>query len=387
MAGVRVRDVYRVEVDLTRPHARPQAFLQIPLAAAFGPYLVETTGAEKTRYAPSQEKSAGPSEIVERRFTDEEEALTALRKGEIAVLDRVPPWRLGELRADADIVVARYALPTVHVLIPSPASPPLKSRPFRRALLYGLERNLILRGELLAGRDVEGAAVLSGPFPIRTSFDDPLGFASDERIEPLPYAPRMAFALAQAMRLGSAASGKEKPDGEAEKQAAPPDKLPPLVLAHPADPVARVACAAMQAHWKRVGIEVKLLEWSPGEAALGADEYDLLYAQLAMWDPLVDARRLLGAGQLADAGSPYLNLALRELDTATGSKEIRLRLHAIHRLVADELAVLPLWQLPEHFAYRRELSEVGEKPLTLYQNVERWQIRLHLPEEGEGVGN
>jgi ABC-type transport system substrate-binding protein len=318
--------------------------------------------------------------------------MAALREGEIAVLDRVPPWRIGELRAEAEIVVARYALPTVHVLIPSPASTPLQSRSLRRALLYGLERNVILRGELLAGRDVEGAAVLSGPFPVRTSFDDPLGFASDERIEPLPYDPRMAFALSQAARRGSAAGGNappaEKPTGaqpaEAEKPTAPPETPPALVLAHPADPIARAACAAMQAHWKRVGIEVKLLEWSPGEAELGADEYDLLYAQLAMWDPLVDARRLLGAGQTFAAGSPYLNLALRELDEAADSKQTRLRLHEIHRLVADALPVLPLWQLPEHFAYRRELSEVGAKPLTLYQNVEQWQISVRPPKEGGG---
>ena len=392
LASVQVQDVYRVVVDLARPHPRPQALLQVAFSPAgsnpdsenaptFGAYRIDTQTADEVRYHPTASAAeSGPQEIIERRVVDVQQAVSALRGGELTVLDRVPPWLLGELRSDRRLVVEPYALPRVHVLIPNPRRPLLQNRTFRRALVYGLHREMILQQELLAGSRVEGAAVLSGPFPERTSFEDTLGYASDPQLEPRPYEPRMAFALVRAAlnELAAANKAEQQAAGAAPADEAGPalEEVPPLVLAHGASFTARAACEAIQAHWSRIGVTVSLIEWNPGDAGATADEYDLLYAPLAMWDPLVDARRLLGEGGMVGRGTPYLTLALRRLDEAVDSTEIRQRLQEIHRLVYDDLTVIPLWQLPEHFAYSRNLQQVGERPLSLYQNVERWRISL-----------
>ncbi len=387
LKSVAVQDVYHVAVELRHPHPRPEALLQIPLYPAtaepphadatpsFAPYVRGDVSEREVRYRPREGLAAAElPEIVERSFADEEEAVAALRSGEIAVLDRVPPWLLAQLQADPAITVGRYALPTVHVLIPHPRKPLVNSRTFRRALLYGLHREMILREELLGGAELDGAAVLSGPFPTRTSYNDATGYASDPQIEPRPYEPRMAFALAQAAL-------KEVPPPEAKQPSDEEPALPTLVLAHPGEPVARAACLAIQAHLQRIGFSVRLVEWNAGNPAASVDDYDLLYAQLAMWEPLVDARRLLGADQLLGRHDPHLELALQQLDEAVNSTQIGQRLRAIHRLVHDNLTVLPLWQIPEHFAYNRTVSQIGQEPVTLYQEVEQWQTHAQVPEE------
>ena len=405
-AGVTVDEVYRVVVDLHRFHPRPQGFLQIPLQSnsrtaeseapiGSGPYRLASQETHQAHYtmSPGAAQHAGASEVIEMPFADEKNALAALRAGEVMVLDRLPPWQINALRSDPEIIVERYALPTIHVLIPNQRKPLMRNRTFRRALAYGIQREMILREELLAGADLAGAALISGPFPVRTSFDDPIGFASDNQIAPRPYDPRLAFALVQAA-LGELASESNKAsekntaakpvaentpvnaDAEAEETS-----LPTLMLAHPPDPIVRAACQAIQSHLQRVGLQVTLVEWDASDPAAAEDDYDLRYAALAMWDPLMDARRLLGEGGIAGGHNPYLNQALRRLDQAVDSREIQRRLHEIHRLVHDDATVIPLWQMPEHFAYHRVLSQVGERPLTLYQNIEHWQVGVSLPSE------
>ena len=100
-----------------------------------------------------------------------------------------------------------------------------------------------------------------------------------------------------------------------------------------------------------------------------------------MWEPLVDAPRLLGEDGLAAGCSPYMSLALRQLRQAADWQQVRKILHRIDRLVHDEVAVVPLWQLTEHFAYHKSLQGVGTRPATLYQNVEHWQRAFQYPAE------
>jgi hypothetical protein len=103
------------------------------------------------------------------------------------------------------------------------------------------------------------------------------------------------------------------------------------------------------------------------------DDVDLLYVELAMWEPLVDARRLLGEQGIAGVCSPHMSLALRQLDEATDWAEAGAKLRYIHWLVHTEVCIVPLWQLTDHYAYQRSLSGVGMEPVSLYQNIEKWQ--------------
>jgi peptide/nickel transport system substrate-binding protein len=47
----------------------------------------------------------------------------------------------------------------------------------------------------------------------------------------------------------------------------------------------------------------------------------------------------------------------------------------IDRESRDELPVIPLWQLAEHYAWRTHLKGPGESAAHLYQGIETWEIR------------
>jgi ABC-type oligopeptide transport system substrate-binding subunit len=73
--------------------------------------------------------------------------------------------------------------------------------------------------------------------------------------------------------------------------------------------------------------------------------------------------------------------ALRQLQQAADWEEVSIRLRRIDRLAHDELAVVPLWQLPDYFAYRKNLAGIAAGTLTLYQNVEQWKPGFQYPSE------
>jgi hypothetical protein len=113
------------------------------------------------------------------------------------------------------------------------------------------------------------------------------------------------------------------------------------------------------------------------------EEADLLYAALAVDEPVADAQAIFGDGGLAGGGSPYLRLALHQLNQATNWEQVQAGLFRIHRLVHEEAALIPLWQLYDFYAYRQEMRGIGERLVTLYQNVEQWQVSFHSPAEKE----
>jgi ABC-type oligopeptide transport system substrate-binding subunit len=66
------------------------------------------------------------------------------------------------------------------------------------------------------------------------------------------------------------------------------------------------------------------------------------------------------------------------LDAAQNWREVRERLAEVHRLVAGEMTIIPLWQTVNHFAYRRGSAEVGAQPVSLYQYIETWKHSAEL---------
>ena len=111
------------------------------------------------------------------------------------------------------------------------------------------------------------------------------------------------------------------------------------------------------------------------------DDVDLLYVELATWEPVVDANRLFGEGGMVGDSGPYMTLALRQLDQAAEWDQVRECLHRVHRIAYDDVTVIPLWQLVEHFAYRKSLRGVAPRPVSLYQNIEQWRPAFQYPAE------
>jgi ABC-type transport system substrate-binding protein len=361
-----------VQAHLAHVHVRPEALLQVrpPLSANAVRFSVADHGAEQVVFAAQSATRAGQAglrAIVEQRMTDDEAAVAALIAGDVDVLDRVPPWHIERLRGVETVRVHAYRLPTVHVLIPNPNRPLMLKREFRRALCFGIDRQWIVERVLLAGAALPGFEVLSGPFPTGSSLSDPVRYAYNTQIAPRPFEPRLAAILAT-VAWASIGNPTGKDDVE-------PSDLPELVMAHPNDPVARVACQSIQAQLVREGIPVKLREFSSDDLLAGRVDCDLRYAELAVWEPVVDARAIMGPGGLAgDLRSPYVDAALRKLEQATNWNDVRTRLAELHEIAHHELPVIPLWQTVNYFAHRASLRDIGDSPVLLYQNVDQWSI-------------
>jgi ABC-type transport system substrate-binding protein len=385
MQGVQVNDVMQVDVSLRQPHVLPEALLRVPLEPVTdtdtatgkgdGAFEVTERNETETHYGWKAFQPGGRlAELVERRYDDTQQALAALRRGEIDVIDRVFPADAARLRDElpmsSDIVIGQYALPTIHMLLVNSDNPFLANRDFRRALVFAIDRQRILKQELLGNREIPGCQIISGPFAAGLNERDPLAYAYDLRIEPRGYYPRLAKLLT--------IIAQDQVGEMAEKRGDPAPELKPLVLGYPAYEAARVACEAIASQMKLIGIEVELKEFPPGVTSDPEGKVDLTYAEVAIWEPLVDARRLLGDDGLAPIDSPYIRRALRQLDESQDWGEVRDRLLELHRTAHDEVAVVPLWQMADSFAYRKSLRNiVGDgPPVWLYQNVDKWRLAL-----------
>jgi peptide/nickel transport system substrate-binding protein len=65
---------------------------------------------------------------------------------------------------------------------------------------------------------------------------------------------------------------------------------------------------------------------------------------------------------------------LLELEHAPEWGSARELVTRIDREVRDELPIIPLWQLRDHYAWRDRLSGPPEEADSLYQNIENWEI-------------
>ncbi|MHB0956181.1 MAG: ABC transporter substrate-binding protein [Pirellulaceae bacterium] len=381
---VGVHDVFDVEIDLRRPHVLPEALLQIrlspPTGQSSGPSIGPSPGDGPFQRVASDDadlhfvanphqsfaSDSHPREIVERYFETSDAALDALRRGEIDAVDFLFPDDAMRLAGDATLRVTPYALPTIHLLLPNHQKLFTANPTFRRALAYGIGRQAILNAEVLGNQQVPGCQLISGPFPIGTRDNDPLAYAYNTRIDPRPYDPRLATVLKTLAR--------RELEEVAKKRGTEVPTETKLVLGFPGNQLARVTCQAVSQYLKVIGVECELRELPAGMSGDATGEMDLVYVQVAMWEPVSDARRLLAPTGVADGGNEYVGMALRRLDAARNWREARSRLHELHRIVAEQVAVIPLWQTVNYFAHRQRLGGVGTHPLTLYQDVEQWYV-------------
>jgi hypothetical protein len=369
----------QVTFNLRRPNVLPIALLQVPVDGSWfggepgsptGDYRRDVVEDDLVRYVLTGEPETPtqPREIVEIRSKSAADAVSLLLQGRVDVLDQLFPADAVRLSKSKSIKVVNYPLPTVHMLIPCSDHPFLAERTFRRALVYGTNREDILNGELLENLETEGCRVLSGPFPAGLELNDPLGYAYDETIVPRSYEPPLARLLL--------AMNEKQMQSMAERRKETMPKMTPIRLAFPADNLSRVACEAIRSQWELLELEVILVELPVGKTFPDRDEdiADIVYVSAAVWEPVLDARRILGPEGLAGSEDQLVGLGLRRLEEARNWREVRDRLLDLHAISHHELPVLPLWQMVESYAYRRELIGVGSDIVSLYQNAGKWRL-------------
>jgi ABC-type transport system substrate-binding protein len=387
LAEIAVDGTQTLKLTWRRPHVRPEALLAIGISDTN-----ELTAQSETAHENSvSRQSAGsfgvksrergelvlvrkgdvarfsrttPVEVVERRFYSDDEAVEALERGDVDIVERVAASHATRLANRDDIVVGQYALPTVHVLVTSASAPLLQVPELRRAVLYGIDRQGIVEQILISNGPPRSSSVISGPFPLGKDIADPVGYAYNRAIAPRPYDPRLASTLA-GVAARVARSGKDD---------AGDVRLAALTLVHPSQPIPKACCQLMSEQLAAVGIAVKLAEYSPEQLTAKKVDFDLRYAELAMWEPVVDARRLLGPRGELSRCSARMALALADVDRALNWQDVRQRLAEVHRIAQDELIVLPLWQTTNYFAYRRSIQGISSRPVTLYQGIDAWDL-------------
>jgi len=371
---VSVEDVYRVDVGLRAPHVLPQALLQVPLQAPAvdqqqdnGIYRLESREAEDVRLSANPRYPGADQryDIFEHRYQDSREASLALRRGEVDVLDRVFPADAARLRAEPHVVVQPYALPTMHLLIPNPDNEFTANVTFRRALLFGIDRQNILNKVLLEGTHIEGCKVVSGPFPPGITGSDSWAYGYDPQIEPRPYEPRLALTMVELAR--------RELQELAKKRGRQPPKLGPLKLAHPANDVARAVCESIVEQLNLLGLKVERKELLPGKIRDDSGDWDLLFAEVAMWEPFTDADRLLSMEPVSRLHGDYVRTAQRRLNVAPNESEGRRRLRELHLTMHQDVTVLPLWQMVNHRAHLRSIQGLDQPGVYLYHDVSQWR--------------
>lgn len=378
------KSLFEVAIELKRPHLRFESIVDDSLdnldavAQSIAPYsIVESNnssdsdeeGRSQTRFRINSNYLLGseqqPREIVEMLFPSTDAALNALRRGEVDVIARMLPADAAQAIRDNNVQAHPYRVPSTHILIPNYEDEFAADRAFRVAMLYGIDRQTILNRELMGGSSLDGCQIISGPFPRGLRSDDPISYGYNTQIEPRGYDPRLARVRLEIARVQAATAAK--------KAGVEPPRITKVILAHPNDEIPRIACQHIANNWRLLGLEVELKELSPGQS-IPDGEWHFTYADLRVTEPLTDASRLLSSDGFAKCASPYLNLALRQLGDSENWNEAGQRLRAVHQICFDDVSVLPLWQIADHFAYRSTIDGIGIQPVSLYQNVEQWRL-------------
>ena len=389
----------RLEIRLTRPSLRPEGLLPraVPQLAdgdaPLGDFTVKRSSPQVSTFQSrgTNRRGLGISELSEQYFSNAADATQALIAGTVDLVDRVYPTDLAQIESQNTLRIIPYRLPTLHALVFNDREPLLRSSTFRRGLLRSIDRQGFVKNELSTPGKTN-ARVISGFVPAGESKNDPLGYAYDHRIEPRTYDPalglflaRLAVAqreemLAQSVTETSSEAGPEETPEDGDEVAAEDEDetiypLPALVLAYPDSPVASAACNAIANNLRRIGIDLTLRQLPPGQGRPADNDWDLLYVETTIEEPIVDLPELILGQSLLGRHGGLVRQATRTMQESSDLSEAREHFMRIHKLTYDHTPLIPLWQLNEHAAANRYVRGIPESPVTLYRGISNWQLR------------
>jgi|GEM_PF-425499 len=330
------------------------------------------------------------AEIQERRFTDRNKLLQAMIRGEIDYLPHLHPWEVEAFLASNEFTTRQYALPVTHVIAFNPMSERVVNAQMRRALSFavnreGILKSIVLRDEAMKyGRPTSAAWNLASyatePSQKPPEFNLRLAFA-------LRYAAERQLQLAELTRLTEIAKAeakkkKEQFDSEIFRAATKVDyiKLPRLRFVVDPDPNCIAAAERMMIYWQKIGFEIDLIKGDqPGEPLKDAD-WDMCYRRVRMEEPLLELWPLLANDNSLDMNRlgmfpDWMRQELINLDYASSFQDAQSRLFTIHNHIAAEAFLIPLWEVDDFAVWRKTILGTPDRPLSTYQNVERWMVR------------
>jgi peptide/nickel transport system substrate-binding protein len=383
-------DDERVTIRLTRPILNPEAWLVVPIGPAHagrdglvptpqgrrtvgdGLFRLDRITETEARFqAATQHETPGNGKIRylrEVRMPRASTAIAALIRGEVSMLEHVPPDRIGELTQDPDVKIGRYAHPSIHRIVLDGRTPALRNRSLRRGLSYAIDRVTLLEESVLRRPPDPRNTVADGPFPTESHANAP-------QVRPLEHDPLMAKMLI--------AAGRKELGNEPIR----------LRFEYPAIPEAQAAAPKIAELFREagkvgdtVGLTIELIERRPAELEQelrAGRRFDLVYLADRVAEPAFQAGPLIcpgydappSADALAAVPSPRILQLLLQLERAVDPPSARDLLQQIDREAHDELPILPLWQLEDHYAWRGRLTGPAETAESLYQGIESWEIK------------
>ncbi len=299
--------------------------------------------------------------IRELRYPNARAMIGALVQGEVSMAAHVPPDQVPVLQSTPDVKVGRFSQPLIHLIALDARNPVFKNRSLRRGLSQAIDRPVILEETVLHRRPDAESSVSDGPFP-KGSYADAPG------VKPLEHSTSLAVMLVAAAR-------KELGGAEIE-----------LKFEYPAIPEAQAAVPLIAEAFRFAGVRIETVELpeSQLESELrGGRRFDLAYRALRCEEPVLDAGILLCPGYdappdadaLASATSTRILQLLLQMERSADVPTARGLVIQIDREARDELPVLPLWQVVDHYAWRSRLTGPGEGADQLYQGIESWEIK------------
>jgi peptide/nickel transport system substrate-binding protein len=333
---------------------RPADAPATPVAAAPAPDLFGATE------APPEIPRPKVLRIREVRLPDATSAMVALDRGEVAMLELVPPDRVEGLRSDPEFRVGRYRLPSLHRIAVDGRNPALQSRFLRRGMAYAIDRKAILEEVVLRRPIDEVNRPSDGPFAADS-------YANAPGVE--PYEGNLL--LAKSLIAGS----------RRELQV---NRLK-FTLQYPARPDVQAAVPRIAEALRNAGLEIELVERPESELEQdlrAGKPFDLAYRVSRCEEPVYETGPLLCPGYdappesqgLSALASPRIMQLLLQLEHAPEWATARALATQIDRECRDELPVIPLWQLQDHYAWRTRVKGPDEVTDHLYQGIERWEI-------------
>lgn len=325
------------------------------------------------------------AEIEELRFDTPRQAIQALKRGQVQVLAHLRPLEAKRLAEDRRIEVRPYSVPITHAIQFNPETDALRDRELRRALTYALDRKAMLERIVLRtrdGGDPDDGRLVSAPFP-RYSYA--YGVVRQKE-----YDITLALALSLTVRRGVQRAHEAAIGGSMMlgflKRGEKSGWLPKLrMLVAPGD-VSRNVAEACVKQWARIGIRVEIVQ--PGSLRRGEPlHWDLVYRTSKMIDPVVDLWPYLTFERRARVASlkhlpDWLRQELIRVDLSPDWKSATDNLQALHAHLSKETVLIPLWEVDDYIAFRREVQAYDDsqaKPVHTYQNVVRWIARPGYP--------
>lgn len=335
------------------------------------------------------------AEVIEQTFEDREAEIRAFTKGELDILPHLRPWEIDIFKYSGSFAVQQYRLPQTHVLTFNPKSEAVTNPQLRRAISFGVDRENLLKKVILRDPEMQHGRPAKAPWSASSYANSPL-------VQPPKYDLYLSFLLklaaqeklrvpgrqefvAKAKKKVEDAGGEwdeavfRQKNGAAISKSVAHITLPRLRFVVEDDPVAMLAAEKMVERWQALKFDIELIPGGKPGKPLADDEWDVMYRVVRMEEPLLDLWSIMLTDEKLDVSRletypDWMRQELINLDYATSFPDARGKLFQIHRHMSAQAFVVPLWELDDYIAFQRSISGFESRPLSVYQNVEKWQV-------------